>query len=159
MNTENTDQSIVGVKQMHSADYAERGSLKHGEITEKILGVFYDVYNELGFGFLECVYHKAMLIALADAGLSAATQVHLPVFFREHLVGDFLADIVVEQVIILELKAVDDLAAAHSAQLLNYLKASSAEVGLVLNFGPKPRFKRLVFDNARKRCRPKIESA
>lgn len=144
---------------MNSTDYAERGSLKHGEITEKIIGVFYDVYNELGFGFLESVYHKAMLIALADAGLSVETQVNLPVFFRGHLVGDFFADILVEQAVILELKSVEELASAHDSQLLNYLKASPAEVGLLLNFGPKPRFKRLVFDNVRKRSRPTIESA
>jgi GxxExxY protein len=144
---------------MNPNDYAERGSLKHGEITEKIIGAFYDVYNELGFGFLESVYHKAMLIALVDLGLSVETQVNLPVFFRGHLVGDFFADILVERAVILELKAADELASAHDSQLLNYLKASSAGVGLLLNFGPRPRFKRLVFDNERKRSRPKIESS
>lgn len=144
---------------MNSNDYAEPRSLKHGETTEKIIGAFYDVYNELGFGFCETVYHKAMLIALADAGLAVETQVNLPVYFRGHLVGDFFADILVERAVILELKAVDDLAPAHGSQLLNYLKASSAEVGLLINFGPRPKFKRLVFDNERKRSRPKIESA
>ncbi|AMV26582.1 hypothetical protein VT84_19435 [Gemmata sp. SH-PL17] len=144
---------------MNATDYAPRGELRHGEITEKIIGVFYEVYNELGFGFLESVYHKAMLHALADAGLRAETQVHLPVFFRGHLVGDFFADIFVERAAILELKAADELDPAHNSQLLNYLKASPAEVGMLLNFGPKPRFKRLVFDNERKRLRPKIESA
>ncbi|MBP3955300.1 GxxExxY protein [Gemmata sp. G18] len=144
---------------MNSTDDAPRGDLRHGETTEKIIGVFYEVYNELGFGFLESVYHKSMLLALTDAGLRVETQVHLPVFFRGHLVGDFFADIFVEHAVILELKAADDLAPAHNSQLLNYLKASSAEVGLLLNFGPKPRFKRLVFDNERKRLRPKIESA
>jgi GxxExxY protein len=87
------------------------------------------------------------------------TQVNLPVFFHGRLVGDFFADILVERVVILELKAADDLASAHDSQLLNYLKASPAEVGLLLNFGPRPRIKRLVFDNERKRSRPKIESA
>jgi GxxExxY protein len=144
---------------MDPTHYAERGSLKHGEITEKVIGVFYDVYNELGFGFLEIVYHRAMLVALERAGLSAESKVPLPVFFRGQPVGDFEADIVVEPAVILELKAADDFHPAHDAQLLNYLKASTAEVGLLLNFGPKPRFKRLVFDNERKRSRPKIESA
>jgi GxxExxY protein len=144
---------------MNPDDYAERASLKHGELTEQIIGVFYDVYNELGFGFLEAVYHKAMLIALAQIGLNVETKVNLAVYFRGHLVGDYFADILVERAVILELKAVDDLASAHNSQLLNYLKASSAEVGLLFNFGPKPRFKRLVFDNERKRSRPKIESA
>ncbi|VTR95025.1 Uncharacterized protein OS=Granulicella tundricola (strain ATCC BAA-1859 / DSM 23138 / MP5ACTX9) GN=AciX9_3732 PE=4 SV=1: PDDEXK_3 [Gemmata massiliana] len=144
---------------MNAPDYAPRGDLRHGEITEKIIGVFFEVYNELGFGFLESVYHKAMLHVLADAGLRAETQVHLPVFFRGHLVGDFFADIFVERAVILELKAADELDPAHNSQLLNYLKASPAEVGMLLNFGPKPRFKRLVFDNERKRSRPKIESA
>jgi GxxExxY protein len=100
-----------------------------------------------------------MLIALAQTGLSVETRVNLPVFFRGHLVGDFFADILVERVVVLELKAADELAPAHDSQLLNYLKASPAEVGLLLNFGPKPRFKRLVFDNERKRSRPKIESS
>jgi GxxExxY protein len=144
---------------MNPTDYAERGSLKHGEITEKIIGVFYDVYNELGFGFLESVYHRAMLVALDRAGLAAESKVPLPVFFRGQAVGDFEADIFVERAVILELKAADDLHPAHDAQLLNYLKASAVEVGLLLNFGPKPRFKRFVFDNERKRSRPKIESA
>jgi GxxExxY protein len=144
---------------MNPSEYGPRADLRHGELTERIIGVFFDVYNELGFGFLESVYHKSMLIALADAGLLAETQVQLPVFFRGRLVGDFYADILVERTVILELKAADELAPAHGVQLLNYLKASTSEVGLVLNFGPKPRFKRLIFDNERKAARPKIESA
>src|SRR5262245_38402555 len=130
-----------------------RDDFKHGEITEKIIGVFFDVYNELGFGFLEYVYHKSMLIALAEVGLTVETQVNLPVFFRGHLVGDFFADIFVERAVILELKSASDLVSANESQLLNYLKASPAEVGLLLNFGPKPKFKRLAFDNERKRSR------
>jgi GxxExxY protein len=144
---------------MNPTDFAQRGDFKHGDVTEKIIGVFFDVYNELGFGFLESVYHKAMLIALVEAGLKVETQVHLPVFFRGHLVGDFFADIFVERAVILELKSAGELVSANESQLLNYLKASSAEVGLLLNFGPKPKFKRLAFDNERKRSRPKIESS
>ncbi len=142
---------------MNTADAAPCDEFKHGDITEKVIGVFFAVYNELGFGFIESVYHKALLIALADAGLRAETQVNLPVFFRGHLVGDFRADILVEQAVILELKAASDFAAANESQLLNYLKASSIEVGLLLNFGPKPKFKRFAFDNGRKRARPTIE--
>jgi GxxExxY protein len=159
--TEKRDQGNghIREKTMNPADYAERGSLKHGEITEKVIGVFCDVYNELGFGLPESVYHKAMLIALQRTGLAVESKVPLPVFFRGQPVGDFEADIIVERVVILELKAADEIHPAHDAQLLNYLKASAAEVGLLLNFGPKPRFKRLVFDNERKRSRPNIESA
>lgn len=136
----------------HSSD-----EFKHGPITQKVIGVFFSVYNELGFGFVEGVCHKAMLIALAGAGLRVETQARLPVFFRGHLVGDFKADILVEQAVILELKAANDFAAANESQLLNYLKASPIEVGWLLNFGPKPKFKRFAFDNDRKLLRPAIE--
>src|SRR5262245_45615080 len=104
---------------------------KHGIVTEKVIGVFFDVYNELGFGFLESVYHRAMLIALAEAGLYAETKVSLPVYFRGHLVGEFVADILVERAVILELKAADGLVFAHDTQLLNYLRATECEVGLL----------------------------
>lgn len=117
------------------------------------------MYNELGFGFLERVYHNAMLVALGDLGIRAESDVPLQVFFRGRLVDDYVADIFVERCVILELKATDELSPANDSQLLNYLKASPAEVGLLLNFGPKPRFKRRVFDNDRKRARPKIESS
>jgi GxxExxY protein len=129
---------------------------KHRDMTERIIGAFYDVYNELGFGFLESVYHRAMLHALVQSGLRVETEVNLPVYFRGYLVGDFAADIFVERTVILELKAVEELHPAHEAQLLNYLKASPIELGLLFNFGPKPRFRRLVFSNDRKRSRPLI---
>lgn len=142
---------------MDPTDFASRADFKHGEITEKVIGVFFDVYNELGFGFQEIVYHNALLIALPQVGLRVETKVNLPVFFRGHLVGDFFADIFVERAVVLELKAASDLVSANESQLLNYLKASPAEVGLLLNFGPKPKFKRLAFDNERKRSRPPVE--
>lgn len=129
---------------------------KHRDLTERVIGAFYDVYNELGFGFLESVYHRAMARALTGSGLRAESEVNLPVFFRGAMVGDFAADILVERAVILELKAVDDLHPAHEAQLLNYLKASEIELGLLLNFGPKPRVRRLVFSNDRKRSRPPV---
>lgn len=128
----------------------EKREFKHRELTEKIIGVFYEVYNELGHGFLESVYEGAMAIALIESGLKTAHQVPTPVWFRGRLVGDFKADIFVERTVILELKAARVLEAAHEAQLLNYLRASDIEVGLLLNFGVKPQFKRLAYDNDRK---------
>jgi GxxExxY protein len=123
---------------------------KHREISKKIIGVFYDVYNELGHGFIESVYHKSMVIALNSAGLHVCSPVIIPVHFRGHPAGDFEGDILVGGNVLLELKAVRGLDSAHHAQLLNYLRATDIEIGLLLNFGVKPEFKRLVFDNQRK---------
>lgn len=128
-------------------------SFKHGELTERIIGIFYEVYNELGHGFLESVYQEAMLLALRAAGLCAEKEVHIPVWFRGQAVGDFRADLLVENKVILELKAVRVLEPLHEAQLLHYLRATEVEVGLLLNFGQTPVFKRLAFDNARKQIR------
>ena len=128
----------------------EKRGFKHGQLTEKIIGVFYEVYNELGHGFLESVYEGAMLIALIESGLKTANQVPTPVWFRGRMVGDFKADILVERAVILELKAARALESAHEAQLLNYLRATDIEVGLLLNFGVKPQFRRLAYDNDRK---------
>jgi GxxExxY protein len=130
-------------------------SLKHRELTEKIIATFYEVYNELGFGFLESVYEEAMLIALSAKGLKANQQIPIPVWFRGKKIGNFEADLIVEDVVILELKAVRLLDEAHKAQLLNYLRATEIEVGLLLNFGQRPEFKRLAFDNQRKKQQPK----
>ncbi|MEK6303007.1 MAG: GxxExxY protein [Acidobacteriota bacterium] len=129
----------------------EKRGFKHGELTQKIIGVFYEVYNELGHGFLESVYEEAMLIALTETGLRTGQQVQTLVWFRGRKVGDFKADIFVEGSVILELKAARALEPVHEAQLLNYLRATDIEVGLLLNFGVKPQFKRLAFDNDRKR--------
>ncbi len=133
--------------------HADRRGLKHSGLTEKIIGVFFDVYNELGPGFLESVYEASVEIALDDAGLRVERQVPIPVWFRGRNVGDFRADLLIDGSVILELKAARTLESAHEAQLLNYLRATSIEVGLLLNFGPKPEFKRFVFDNARKHIR------
>ena len=130
----------------------ERG-LVHEELTEKIIGVYYDVYNELGHGFLESVYQEAMCIALVSAGLKVQRQVATPVWFRGQQIGDFRADLLVDDAVLIELKAVVHIDAAHEAQLLNYLRATAIEVGLLLNFGPRPQFRRLVFANERKRIR------
>ena len=126
---------------------------KHGEITEKIIGVFFEVDNELGHGFLESVYEKSMEVALSSLKLKVCRQIEIPVWFRQHRVGDFSADMLVENCVLIELKAAGALDSAHSAQLLNYLRATEIEVGLLLNFGLKPDFKRLIFDNPRKSIR------
>jgi len=128
----------------------EEPRFKHGKLTHQIIGVFYEVYNELGHGFLESVYENATAIALRAVGLRAEQQAPVPVWFRGQQVGDFRADIVVEGSVIVELKAARAIEPVHEAQLLNYLRATPIEVGLLLNFGPKPEFKRLLFDNDRK---------
>ena len=120
-------------------------------MTDKIIGVFYEVYNELGFGFLESVYENALVIAFKAKGLKVERQVPIPVWFRGQKVGDFIADLIIEGVVLLELKAVKSIDEAHLAQLLNYLRATEIEVGLLLNFGNRPEFKRLAFENQRKK--------
>src|SRR6267142_3806726 len=125
-------------------------SLKHRVLTEQIIGVFYDVYSELGHGFIESVYEKAFEFALTSKGLSVRRQIEIPVWFRGQKVGNFCADMLIEGRILLELRANRGLDAAHEAQLLNYLRATEIEVGLLFNFGLKPQFKRLAFDNRRK---------
>jgi GxxExxY protein len=127
--------------------------LKHADVTEKIIGIFYDVYNELGYGFLECVYEESLVIALHEAGLRANRQIALPVWFRGHKVGEFRADLLVENCVLLELKSARSLDPAHEAQLLHYLKSTEVEIGMLLNFGARPQFRRLLFDNERKKLR------
>ena len=130
---------------------ADTRGLKHKQLTETIIGVFYEVYNELGHGFLESVYEKAFEVALTAKGLDVCCQIAVPVWFRGRRVGDFTADLLVERSVLLELKAVRTLDSAHEAQLLNYLRATEIEVGLLFNFGIKPEFKRLAFENSRKK--------
>jgi GxxExxY protein len=134
---------------------ADHKDFKHLELTQKIIGVFYNVYNELGHGFLESVYENAMTLALREAGLDARQQAPVTVYFRGQIVGDFRADLLVQNAVIVELKAAKALDSTHEAQLLNYLRATDLEVGLLMNFGPQSEFKRLAFDNARK-GRPEI---
>ncbi|MEX2478285.1 MAG: GxxExxY protein [Gracilimonas sp.] len=124
--------------------------MKHEELTEKIIECFYTVYNRLGYGFLESVYEKAMLIELKRAGLKAVRQFSVSVSYRDKNVGEFFADIIVDEKVIIELKAARKLDKDHEYQLINYLKATEIEVGLLLNFGRNPEFKRKVFSNNRK---------
>lgn len=144
---------INSEREVHSADMGAEAALKHAEVTEKIIGVFYDVYNELGYGFLECVHEESLVIALHEAGLTANRQIPLPVWFRGHKVGEFRADVLVENCVLLELKSARSLDPAHEAQLLHYLKSTEIEIGMLLNFGARPQFRRLLFDNERKKIR------
>lgn len=123
---------------------------KHSDLSEKIINVFLRVHFELGHGFSEKVYQKALEIALREAEFKVEGQKAIPVYFHGQVVGEYIADVVVNDLIILELKAVSQIVDEHKAQLLNYLKATQIEVGYVLNFGVKAEFKRLVFDNERK---------
>jgi len=127
--------------------------LLQADLTEKIIGVFFDVYNELGHGFLESVYERALGIALAAAGIAVQHQVPISVWFLGQNVGDFKADMLAEKKVLLELKAARSIDLVHEKQLLNYLRATDVEVGLLLNFGLKPEFRRLVFENKRKQIR------
>lgn len=124
--------------------------LLHKEISKPILQIFYDVYNQLGYGFLEKVYQNAMYFELIAQGYKVEPQKQIKVYYKNKLVGEFYADLLVEDAIILELKACECLVSSHIAQLLNYLKSTKIEVGLVLNFGETPDFKRLVYTNNRK---------
>ncbi len=125
-------------------------NLKHREITNLILKAFYTVYNVLGYGFLEKVYENALAIEAAGSGLAVGQQIPIEVIYRQQKVGHYDADLTVNSLVIVELKAVQELTKAHEAQLLNYLKATRFEVGLLLNFGPEASFRRKAFDNSRK---------
>jgi len=126
-------------------------SYKHSELSESIIGVFFEVHNELGYGFLESVYRNSLQLALLAKGLRVESEVAVPVFFRGKNVGDFRADAVVNRSVLLELKTAEAISIAHEAQLLNYLRATKLEVGLILNFGPKAQVRGLAYDNTRKR--------
>ena len=120
-------------------------------MTEKILKAFYRVYNVLGYGFLEKVYENALCIELVKYGFSIGQQKCIPVYYDGRSVGDYFSDIIVDNLVIIELKSVETLSSEHFAQLTNYLKATDKEVGLLLNFGKKPDFRRMIFTNGIKR--------
>ncbi len=129
--------------------------MKHEDITDRIIAAFYHVYNTLGWGFLESVYHRALLHELRKRGLNVQLKAKVEVFYDGLRVGVYFADLVVSEAVIIELKAIDQLTAAHEAQLINYLRATNIEVGLLLNFGMKPQIKRKVFDSDKKTALPK----
>lgn len=120
---------------------------KHSEITKRIIKAFYTVYNTLGYGFLEKVYENALLIELAEMDLSVKKQEPIKVYYEEKEVGLYFADFIVEECVIVELKAAESLCEEHELQLINYLKATEIEVGLLLNFGKTPGFRRKVFSS------------
>ncbi|MCF8390449.1 MAG: GxxExxY protein [Bacteroidales bacterium] len=125
--------------------------LLHKDLTEKIIKTFYDVYNELGYGFLEKVYQNALFFELKTRGFQVEAQKQIKVFYKDVEVGEYYADIVVDNLIILELKAAEYLVKEFECQLINYLRGTDMEVGLLLNFGKKPEFIRKVYENSRKK--------
>jgi len=129
------------------ADYQD---FKHKELTEKIINIFYRVYNKLGYGFLEKVYENAMMIEFKNEAIAAVSQSPIKVFYNGEVIGEYYADILVDNKVIVEIKAAKRLVEENEAQLLNYLKATDVEVGLLLNFGTEPEVKRKAFDNTRK---------
>ena len=122
----------------------------HEDLTKRIVGVYYEVYNELGHGFLERVCQTAMVMALTEAGLSVVQNVPFQVWFRGVSIGDFVADVIVEGKVLVELKSASALHPWNEAQVLNYLRVSSLEVALLMNFGPKPEYRRRILTNERK---------
>lgn len=123
----------------------------HKELTGEIIKAFYDVYNELGYGFLERVYQNALFLELKQRGFYVEAQKRIPVYYKEHFVGDYFADIIVEDKVILELKACEVLIEEFEYQLINYLKSTTCEVGLLFNFGKEPSFIRKIFKNSNKK--------
>ena len=126
----------------------------HSELTAEIIRSFYKVYNSLGYGFMEKVYQNALLIELRKSGLICFPSYSIEVYYEEIKVGHYVADIVVQNLVIIEVKSVDVICEVHESQLLNYLKATQIEVGLLVNFGSKPQFKRKVFLSTYKNNKP-----
>ena len=130
-------------------------ALLHSELSDKVLRAFYDVYNTLGHGFLESVYENALALALEESGVLVERQIPIDVLYRGRRIGEFRADLLVENSLIIEVKAQTALLAVHEAQLLNYLKATGIRLGLLLNFGPHPQFKRRIFTGPHIRVDPR----
>jgi GxxExxY protein len=124
---------------------------KHQDLTKEIISAFYKVYNTLGYGFLEKVYENALSLELQKRGLKVTQQAPVTVFYDGEPVGHYVADMVINDLVILEIKSAEAIIKAHEAQLLNYLRATNIEVGLVLNFGPKPDISRKIYEKARHR--------
>lgn len=125
-------------------------SYKHEGLTEQVISCFYAVYNDLGYGFLESVYQNALAVEFRESGISFDDEVEITVFYNDEQIGEFYSDFVVEDSVVLEIKAASVLDESHEAQLLNYLNATDYEVGLLLNFGESPEITRKIFDNERK---------
>ena len=127
--------------------------MKHEDITERVIAAFYHVYNTLGWGFLERVDQGALVIELRKRGLTVEPSAKIIVYYEDTPVGEYFADLLIEGVVMVELKAADYIASEHESQLINHLKATDVDVGLILNFGPKAQVKRKVFETARRRSR------
>ncbi|HMT75196.1 MAG TPA: GxxExxY protein [Chitinophagaceae bacterium] len=125
--------------------------MKYTEITERIIEAFYKVYNTLGYGFLERVYLNALYVELVSMGFKVEKETKISVFYFGQNVGDYYADLIIDNVVAIELKAIEVLTEPNEIQLVNYLKATNIEVGLLLNFGKKPQIKRKIFDNDKKK--------
>ena len=122
--------------------------------TARILAAYFGVYRTLGWGFLESVYVKALAVELSDQGAKVTAEVPIHVHYKARVVGEYRADLIVDGAVIVEVKAADALTPSHRAQLLNYLKATDIELGMLLNFGPRPAYERLIFSNSKKTPRP-----
>ena len=120
---------------------------KYSELTQKIIKAFYQVYNALGYGFLEKIYENAMIIELKSDGINVEKQKQIKVYYKEQQVGEYYPDLIVEEIVIVELKAAESLCEENEFQLINYLKATNIEVGLLLNFGKTPEIRRKVYSN------------
>jgi GxxExxY protein len=121
------------------------------DITHTVIGAFFSTYNDLGPGFPEFVARRALAIMIGEAGLAVREEIDLPVWFRGQRIAKFRADLVVADTLIVEVKASPEIDAFHTTQVLHYLKATDLEVGLLVNFGREPQFRRIVYENARKR--------
>lgn len=126
------------------------GNFLHKDLSDSILRIYFEVYNQLGYGFLEKVYQNAMYLELKAQGYKVEAQKQIKVLYKNQVVGEYYADLFVDDSILLELKACEAILDAHKAQLLNYLKATTVEVGILLNFGEEPEFKRFIYTNNRK---------
>lgn len=133
--------------------------MKHTELTEKLIGIFFSIHNELGHGFLECVYEQGFSVSLAECGIFFERQIAVPVWFHEQQIGQFRADLLVDHKVIVELKTGREIEPGWEKQLLNYLRATDIEVGLLFNFGPNAQFRRYAFENDRKNPRNPRKSA
>jgi GxxExxY protein len=138
--------------------YADATGLKHGSLTEKLIGIFFSIHNELGHGFLESVYEQAFSVSLAENGVFFERQIAVPVWFHKQRIGEFRADLLGDKKVLVELKTGRDIEPSWEKQLLNYLRATDVEVGLLFNFGSNAQFLRYVFENAKKNQRNPCES-
>jgi GxxExxY protein len=139
--------------------YTDQRGLKHAELTERLIGIFFSLYNEIGPGFLESVYEQAFSVVPAENRIFFERQIAIPVWFHAQKIGEFRADLLVERKVLIELKTGRDMDSAWEKQLLNYLRATDVEVGLLFNFGPTAQFKRYAFENEGKNPRNPRESA